>query len=262
MMIDFHTHCFPDKIVGRAMSALMANSGIVEPFTNGSAGDLRRYMREKGIDKSVVLNIATNARQQKNVNDFAIAGNSDDLIMFGSVHPFAPDALDELRRMAAAGLKGVKFHPDYQEFHADDPAVFPVYALAAELGLITVFHAGVDCGLFCDAHCPPRAVKKILPVFGGAPVVAAHFGGYLRWQEVYDVLAGENVYFDTAFTASRIPKALAVKMIEKHGADKILFGSDLPWSGAATEAAFLRTLGLDEETAGKILGSNAERLLR
>ena len=262
MMIDFHTHCFPDRILDKAMSALRENSGMVETPTDGSLHDLRRYMREAGIDRSVVLNIATNPRQQRNVNNFAIENNSRDLVMFGSVHPFAEDALEELERLKDAGIMGIKLHPDYQEFFVDDFAVFPVYETAARLGLITVFHAGLDCGLPGEIHCPPDRLKKALPVFGGGVVVAAHFGGYMMWDEVLTHLAGKNLYFDTSFCGARIPKDLAVKLVNAHGADKILLGSDLPWSPTRNEAGFIRSLGLRPDTVDRILGLNAQMLLK
>lgn len=106
MIIDFHTHAFPDKIVDKAMRTLSRNAGNALPFTDGRAGDIVRYMDENGLDKSVVLNIATNPRQQRSVNDFAASIDGDRLIAFGSVHPDAPDALEELHRIKELGLRG------------------------------------------------------------------------------------------------------------------------------------------------------------
>ena len=261
MVIDFHTHCFPDRIVARAMASLVRNSGIINPYIDGSLADLRRYMKQFGIDRSVVLNIATNPAQQKNVNDFAIEANAADTIMFGSVHPAAPDAMEELYRIRENGLLGIKLHPDYQDFFVDDPAVFPIYETAAKLGLITVFHAGQDCGIFEPVHCTPERLAKALPAFGGGKVVAAHFGGYLLWYEVEEQLVGKELYFDTSYCCGRIPKGQAQRIIQNHGADKILMGSDLPWSGTENEMGFLRALGLSEKEEAAVMGGNAARLL-
>jgi predicted TIM-barrel fold metal-dependent hydrolase len=261
MIIDFHAHAFPDKVAVKALGALVHNSGDVAPCSDGTVAGALALSGRAGISATALLNIATNPRQQKSVNDFAIETNKlPGVISFGSVHPDAPDALDELVRIKEAGLKGVKFHPDYQDFFADDERVFPLYKRAAELGLITVFHAGMDVGLFEPVHCPPKRLAAALPVFGGAPVVAAHFGGYQMWYDVEKFLVGKPVFLDTSYSYSRMPPAHARRIMENHGADKLLFGSDAPWSAPADEIRFVRAFA--GTLAEDILGGNAVRLLR
>lgn len=260
MVIDFHAHVFPERIVARALESLQGHSGV-KPCSDGTLEDLRRQNRAAGIDKSVILNIATNPKQQKNVNDFAISIQSEDIISFGSVHPFAPDAIEELHRIAEAGLPGIKLHPDFQNFYADDEKVYPIYETAAKLGLITVFHAGVDIGLFDPVHCNPKRLARILPVFDGAPVVAAHFGSAMLWFDVEKYLVGREIYLDTSYSYSRMPPGLARRIIETHGYHNILFGSDTPWSPPADEADYIRHLGLPPAAGAAILGGNAAKLL-
>ena len=117
MLIDFHTHAFPGRIAPRAMAQLSRDAGGLVPQTDGTLESLKAEMAKDGVDISVVHSIATNPRQQTNVNSFAIEINKDPAIVaFGSIHPDAPDALEELERIHGAGLKGVKFHPEYQQF--------------------------------------------------------------------------------------------------------------------------------------------------
>ena len=99
MRIDFHTHAFPDKLAARAVGSLSDASGGLPPCTDGPVEGLRASMRAGGVDISVVANIATNPRQMHAVNDFAALINGEDIVSFGSVHPDAPDALEELSRM-------------------------------------------------------------------------------------------------------------------------------------------------------------------
>lgn len=262
MIIDMHTHCFPDKISERALKTLSHGSGGVTPEHSGNYTSLLENIRADGADKAVVLNIATNPRQQTSVNNFAISLlDVDGIIPFGSIHPDSPDALSEIERLKSAGIKGIKLHPDYQNFFVDEERMIPIYEKAAELGFVTVFHAGVDIGYPEPVHCTPERLKNILPAFGGAPVIAAHFGGWLMWKDVMRFLVGENVYFDTAYCYSRMPALFAKRIIEEHGADKILFGSDMPWSRTANEARFIKSLDLPEEQTEKILGLNAQKLL-
>ena len=108
MLIDFHTHVFPDAIAPRAIAKLADASGGLLPYTDGTATGLVKRMKESGVDLSVVLSIATNAHQQKSVNDFAKAlDEREGIVAFGSVYPDAPDACEELARIASMGLRGV-----------------------------------------------------------------------------------------------------------------------------------------------------------
>lgn len=262
MVIDFHIHAFPDAVAEKAIPVLSKCSGGVLPAYDGKISSLKVSLQKSGADLGVVLNIATNPKQQKKVNDFAISLVGDDtLIPFGSVHPDSPDALDELERLKAAGVKGIKLHPDYQHFFVDEKRMFPIYEKIAELGLITVFHAGVDIGYPEPVHCTPQRLLSVLDLFGDAPVVAAHFGGYLLWDSVLEELCGTKVYLDTAFSYGKIPPDYARKIISAHSADRILLGSDMPWSTAENEVRLIQSLDLPTEVAEKILCNNAKRLL-
>ena len=261
MIIDFHTHIFPEKIVDRAMASLGTSSGFL-PVSNGTLNGLKNSMKEAGVDKSVVLGIATNAHQQASVNDFLISLKDDEkIIPFGSVYPNAPDAILELERIKDAGLKGIKFHPEYQQFFVDDEKMRPIYKKASELGLIVVFHAGYDYGYPAPYHCMPETLKNALKWLD-TPVVAAHFGGQNCTQGVLDILCGiKNLYFDISFGYGTIAKPTAEIIIKKHGADKILFGSDSPWHNPAWEKHMVENFNLTTEEKNMIYYKNASVLL-
>ena len=74
-------------------------------------------------------------------------------------------------------------------------------------------------------------------------------------------LVGKALYFDTAFSFSRMPPDWAREIIRAHGAEKILLGSDMPWSDTGNEIRFVKSLGLPPEETEAILGENACRLL-
>lgn len=261
MIIDFHTHCFPEKIAQKAVSGLEFNSGGVAPNTDGTLQGLLSKMDSDGVDISVVLNIATNERQQHSVNDFAASIQSDRIICFGSVYPDAPDALDELERIKELGLAGVKLHPEFQNFYVDDEKMKPIYKKISELGLITLFHAGMDVGYRPPYHCTPERLERALSWFF-APVVAAHLGGLDESGEVIKRLCGkDNLYLDTAYSYGIVPKPVLSDIIEAHGVDKILFGSDCPWHRPVWEKKMLSVLDLTEEEKNKIYCENAKKLL-
>jgi len=261
MLIDFHTHAFPERISARAVSGLSHGSGGMVPQTDGTLHSLKEQMDKDGVDISVVLSIATNPKQQANVNTFAIEINRDDrIVAFGSVHPDAPDALAELERIAAAGLKGVKFHPEYQHFYANEERMKPFYRKISELGLITLFHAGQDIGFGPPYHCLPEHLLGAIKWLD-TPVVAAHWGGYNCGLEVLEKLCGENLYFDLSYGYGCIPKPTAQAIIDRHSPDKLLFGSDMPWHRPEWELRLINSLDLSESDKEKIFFRNAMKLL-
>lgn len=263
MVIDFHTHCFPDKIAAKAIEKLAFASGGLTPSTDGTVEGLRERMRADGVDMAVVMNIATNAHQQKSVNDFAASiDNGEDIVAFGSVYPDSEDALDELERIKALGLKGVKLHPDYQGFAADDPKMKPIYKKISSLGLITLFHAGHDYGFAPPYGGTPEKLEVALGWLD-SPVVAAHWGGIGCGDEVLARLCGrDNLYFDTSMGYCMMPKYYAAAILERHGADNMLFGTDTPWHTATMERRLLDSLSLTADEREKIACGNAKKLLR
>ncbi len=238
MLIDFHVHAFPDAVAEKAIPRLSACSGGVIPAYDGKIASLKSHMLENHVDCAVVLNIATNPHQEKKVNDFAISLLGDEMLV-----PFG------------------RLHPDYQNFYVDEERMFPIYKKIAALGLITVFHAGIDIGYPTPVHCTPQRLLKVLDLFGEAPVIAAHFGGYMLWEEVTKYLCGTQVYFDTAFSYGKIPPDFAREIILSHDPNRILLGSDLPWSTAANEERLIHFLQLDAAVTDAILFNNAKRLL-
>ncbi len=261
MIIDFHTHAFPDKIAEKTMEKLSCFSGGLIPQTNGTAEGLKRIMERDGIDKSVVLAIATNEKQQTAVNDFIKSLEGDALIPFGSVYPWADNALEELERIKSMGLKGIKFHPEYQHFFVDDEKMKPLYRKASELGLIITFHAGEDMGYPAPYHATPERLRTAAKWID-SPMICAHWGSANMGEDVLKYLCDIPVYFDTGFGYATMPKCRAQEILDKKGADWILFGSDCPWHSPSWDIRMIETLDISESDKEKIYHLNAEKLLK
>lgn len=263
LIIDVHAHCFPPQLAEKALQKLAVSSGARCPYFDGTPQGLAALMDQTGIGRCVVANIATSPKQQHAVNDFAISLlQNPRMIPFGSVHPDAPDALEELQRLHAAGIRGIKLHPDYQAFDPDEPRLFPLYREAARLGMVTLFHAGVDIGLCDPVRCTPERLARALPQFAGAPVIAAHFGGYMLWREVMEHLCGKDIYFDTSYCARKMPPPWAHEILRLHGHERVLFGTDLPWADPLDELHFVRQIAGSDANWQAIAGENAARLLQ
>ena len=260
MIFDIHAHAFPEKIAPRAISSLSFRAGGLEPSYDGTFEGLCAFMEKEGVCGFSVQNIATNPAQMKNVNDFAVKCMRKNVFPFGSVHPDAPDALEELERIKAMGLRGIKLHPDYQSFFVDDKRMIPIYKKASQLGLVILFHAGYDFGFPAPYHCMPDNLAKALK-YMDTPVIAAHWGGLSAGKEVIEKLCALPLYFDTSFGYGTKPRDEALEIIEKHGTDRILFGSDSPWHTPSMEMKLLNTLGLSESALFDITYNNAKKLL-
>lgn len=262
LIIDFHTHCFPEKIAKNTIEKLSFVSGGLIPQTDGTKESLLDLMNKDGVDKSVALSIATNANQQTKVNDFAISLKSEKLIPFGSVFPFSDDWESELERLKENRIKGIKLHPDYQQFFVDDERLFPIYKKIESLGFILVFHAGEDFGFAPPYKSTPERLRKVVE-FIETPVVCAHWGSLSMGEDVLKYLCDiDNCYFDTAFGYGTMPKDMALRILDKKGTDKILFGSDSPWNAPSWDVGMIKTMGLSSDEEEKIFYKNAEKLLR
>ena len=103
---------------------------------------------------------------------------------------------------------------------------------------------------------------NLLDKIGGYDkLVLAHMGGNQLFSEVYDVLAGEDVYFDTAYVLQYFRGRKFKKMLKKHGTDKILFATDSPWRDFSTDTEILKKYRLGDAQS-KIFFENAMGLLK
>lgn len=270
MIIDAHTHVYPEKIVEKAMAKLEANSGT-KARSDGRKSGLLNNMKAAGIDASVLLPVATSPKQVDAINEEAgetnaIAGETG-LFSFGGIHPDTENYKEVLKRIKALGLRGLKIHPDYQETFFNDIRYKRMIEEASSLGLYVMVHAGVDIGLPDPVHCRPDHVLEVIKETGTDKLILAHMGGWRLWEEVTEKLAGEKIFFDTAFSLDNIPvagmlsKEQFVRMVRKHGAEKILFGTDSPWSDGASDVEWIRQTSLTENEKNMIFSENIKKIL-
>lgn len=270
-IIDFHTHAFPDALAPRAVAQLTINAAAsgYTPLTDGTIAGLIASMDKAGITRSVVCNIATNPRQMKKVNDFAIACTENPrLIPLGSVNPYAAEEeiAAELDRLKSAGIPGIKIHPDYMKVEIDSERFTPVFKACEEKNLFVITHAGFDPVEPDHIHCTPDMVLRVLDRHSALKLVVAHTGGFDCERDVLDKLCGAPVWLDTSLSAVRRGRsaewgALCAEILRKHDRTRVLFATDTPWSDPAAEIAFVRSLALSEEETEGILHGNAERLI-
>lgn len=264
MIIDFHTHIFPDKIAAPAIASMSERGGLA-PNTDGTADGLRKSMLAGGVDKSVVLPVVTNPRQFDSINRFAAEINGKDgLYSFGGIHSDNEDIEDKLDYIKSLGLVGIKLHPDYQNSYIDDDRYVRIMSHCIKIGLYVCTHSGLDIGYPDPIHCTPDRILSLLsklPDHDEPRLILAHIGACEMYDEVEEKLLGKNVYFDLAFCLDRIDKNQLLRIIEKHGSKKILFASDSPWAPQKKFVDILNSLGLPREDYENISHKNAEKIL-
>lgn len=265
MIIDFHTHAFPEKIASRAISTLAERSGIA-PQTDGTVDSLLARMEEWQVDRAVVANIATNPKQQANVNAFALETmqiHGDRLNPLGSVNPDAEDWANTLIMLRDAGVPGIKLHPDYMGHTFDEAVYAPILDLAASLNLFVMIHAGFDVYSPDKIHATPAMIRHVIGRHPSLKLVCAHYGGNCQWNDVEDLLIGENLWIDTSI-GHRMGLSVdqARRILKNHDGQRILFGTDCPWADVPSTVQFIQSLGLGADRLDHIFYKNAKELLK
>ena len=268
MIIDFHTHIFPDKIASAALRKLSSESGII-PETDGTAAGLMASMRESGVALSVVLPVLTDPHQFDSVLRFGIKinnmiteKNAPRLVSLAGIHPDCSDMKEKMALISREGFKGIKIHPCYQNAHLDDLRFLRMIDAASEQGLFVLAHAGWD-PLDPDNKCSSAdMVLNVLSQVKPYRFILAHMGGSSSLQESLDKLCGKDVYLDTSFCLMDMPEEMFIQMVQKHGADRILFATDSPWKGQGRFLEYFRKIrAISAGDKENILYKNALRLL-
>jgi predicted TIM-barrel fold metal-dependent hydrolase len=259
VIIDIHSHVFPDALAHAAIIAL-EEQGDTTAKHDGTVAGMVASMDRAGIDVSVIQPVSTKASQVCDINDWAATVASDRVVPFGGMHPDFTDPAAEIARMRSLGLCGFKMHPEYQSFHPEEPRMAPIYEAASAAAMPILFHSGHDIA-FETAKGTPEVWARVLDAWPGLRMIIAHMGGFQLWEEARRHLVGRDLYLDTAYTLGHLPDGGFVELVEAHGAGRVLFGTDNPWTDPADELARLRSLGLADADLEAILGGNAARLL-
>ncbi len=263
MIIDFHTHIFPEELATKAKETLLKNINYrYEPVTDLTKKGLITRMDQWGIDISVVQTIITKKTQLEKTNRWAQSISDDRIIAFGGIFPHTEDYKKDIDFVCSLGFKGIKFHVEYQNFNVDDPKVLKIYDYALSKDLIILHHAGEDHGMPPPYKSNPEKFAYIANQMKGGIMIAAHLGGHNMWDDVEKYLVGRNIYLDTSMGFEYFSIDQFLRILKAHGSDKILFASDSPWSNAKNEIDTINNLPIKRENKNMILGENAKRILK
>jgi predicted TIM-barrel fold metal-dependent hydrolase len=218
-------------------------------------------MNAAGIDRAVSLGVANTSGRVDAANRFASSLDADRFVGFGSIHPelTVEENIDGLRRW---GLRGAKVHPLYQGYRLDDPRLWETLdAMQGEFTIIA--HVGEGDTAESNARCTPRMMRSLAQRFPRLGIIACHFGGFRLLDQAEELIVGLPIYLDTSWPPGlrSLDRGRIRRLIEKHGPDRVVFGSDWPMADPAEDIAAIESLGLKQDDTAAILGGNAQRLL-
>ena len=259
-ILDAHCHIYPDKI---AQKAADATGKFYETTSSmdGTVATLSEAGKNAGISHFVVQSVATTPHQVSSINRFiaeSVKNSGGTMTGFGTMHPDSDDMVRDIEEILSLGLKGIKLHPDIQNFKIDDFRMLKIYELCEKNSLPVLMHTGDKR---YDNSNPNRLVP-ILETYTDLIVIGGHFGGYSVWDDAEKYLTGyDNFYVDTSSSMWVISPERAKELIYAYGVDKVLFGTDYPlWTPQAELDRFM-AIDLPEDERKKILWDNAAKLL-
>ncbi|MBQ9789053.1 MAG: amidohydrolase family protein [Lentisphaeria bacterium] len=259
-IIDFHAHYYPDKIVERALKAAI---DFITPQTDGTRKGLIKSMQQNNIIYSVGLPIVTAVENTLSVNAWAAAENHDEICMLGSVHINDPNYDKTLEFIQKNNMRGIKLHPEYQNFVFNDPKMDRIFAKCVELDLFVIVHSGFDIMFKPPYKCTPAMLKNVKKRFPSLKLIGAHLGGMRDYENVEKELIGQPIYLDLSFmTEENIEFTLLEKLIKRHDPDYLLFGTDSPWCDQKRVIDLVNQFDISASDKEKIFYSNAAKLLK
>jgi uncharacterized protein len=236
MIIDAHTHL-----------------GVLGAF-RATADDLVRWADRAGIDKMIVSHLGAifSDTQAGNAELAAAMRAYPDRILgyasFTSAY-YGRAVLDEIQRCVDDyGMRGLKIYSANKRSVAE-PAMFPIVARAAELGLPVLAHANA-----AEVGTLARQVPE-------ATILIAHLGEQPEtnmWQTLLMAQSCPNVILD--LTASQIYAGSVEACVAAVGAQRVVFGTDMPLLEPEVQIQKVYAAEIDDETRRLILGGNAARL--
>ena len=277
MIIDCHTHIFPDEVRRNRARYAQKDLAFGEIYGDEKAKmvgveELICSMDETGVDKVVVCGFPwSDSALCVTGNDYILEGMRrfpERIIGFGCIQPNDVDeAIEEAERCISLGMKGIG---ELASYGAGIPAydidsLQPICEILEKAHLPMMLHSTEMVGhpYPGKSMTPLKSIYDFIRAFPGIRIILAHWGGGFFFYELMPEVAkaAERTWYDTAaspFLYRRKIYSVAVAIV---GADKILFGSDYPLIRPGRYMEEMEDSGLGEEEKRKILGQNIQELL-
>jgi predicted TIM-barrel fold metal-dependent hydrolase len=217
-----------------------------------------------GIDRVAISTFASGIPFGNDAVAGAVSARPDLFIGYARINANYPDVMeDELRRcFDELGFKGIKIHPYGDQVHPDDPRYDPVWEFASERNVPVLSHTwnSLRHSDPLNAYCTPSRFANVVRDRPGVKLILGHSGG--EWDGIVEAIqvakAFPNVFLDTA--SSRLYPGAIEMMVAEVGADRVLYGSDVPFLSPVPQVGKIVHADIGEAEKRMILGQNAARL--
>ena len=258
-VIDAHCHIYPPRIAAAAVRGTDRFYDLHSVYS-GTTDDLLTRGAATGVDRFIVQSVATTPSQVKSINEFIaaeVATSGGRMIGLGTLHPDSRDMAGDIAHLRELGLRGVKLHPDIQEFKIDDYRCLKIYELCEQNGLPILLHTGDSRFDYSN----PNRLLPVMKIYTDLTVVGAHLGGWSVWEEACEKFAGlPNFYVDCSSSFEFSKDCDFKELIMRYGTDRVLFGSDYPMWSAKNVLKKLFAMKLGDDANRRILSENAKEL--
>ncbi len=256
---DAHTHVFPEALADKASQSICDFYGAA-PGHHASIDCLLEQEKEAGVEVCLICSSAASERQVAHSNDFlgATVAAHPECLGLGTLFPGMASYDEELDKIEAFGLRGIKIHPDMQRVPIDAPESVEMYRAVAKRGLIALIHMGDDRFDYSE----PQRLLNLKRQVPDLVAIAAHFGGYQAWEKSYACPQPEGIWYDTSSSLMFLSDDDAKRMLDKFGVERFLYGTDFPmWTPKTEIQRFLdKPLGLSQREKEDVLYNNFARL--
>lgn len=218
-----------------------------------------RVMDEGGIDKACITGLADIPGDDPEAYPrfvAALRAHPDRLAAgYLRLNPWYGRQARELfvRAVKEDGIRGMKLHPTTIILPPHAPAVVEFVRLAGELGVPVLIHSGDEPNAMplqigkCAAACPDTAI------------IMGHMGGVFFWEDALRVAEKHaNVYLDPS--GNPLPDIIR-RGVDAVGAERIVFGTDMPAMHPRVERKKLELAGLTPHEMELICARNIARLM-
>lgn len=224
-----------------------------------SALDMVWWMDRIGIRACIAAHHSAIGPDMRYGNDEVLQGMSDfpgRIHGYATVNPNYPESevVAELDRCAAGGMIGVKIHPDLHQTPVDGDRYRAVWEWANSRGFPLLSHTSTG------GRNPVKAFEKLAETYPKVSILLGHsgFGSEGADQSIEACLNHPNIYCE--ITGSVVVYGTLERMVNRLGAERVLFGTDLPFLDARPQIGRVAFAKINDDDKRKVFGLNAARL--
>ena len=273
--IDMHAHIHTGEKAKRSSDQLAKDGVSYHMEKHGHHPDEMAQMYQRLQMMAVIFDVDQETRTGVKISNAETAGwmqkYPKTFIGFGSVDPWKGNAaVEEVKRCADMGLRGMKFQQATQAFNPTNGRFFPIYEACVRLKLPVIFHTGTTAigagtpggrGLVLEYCRPIPYIDEIAARYPELRIIMAHPAWPWHDDQLAVVRHKGNVYMDLSGWAPKYFPPSVVQNANTLIQDKVFFGSDFPVITPERWLSEFAALPIKDTVRPKILLHNAAKFL-